>query len=111
MMEGVTIRRADNGWIVVSEEAELAFQDPTEDENGEAESLHDALWAVLDELGANGDGFASKRVFIDIRPGDEVSETLEVSGGDGGPVTVVGHSASVRDVVKVLEAAGFEVKR
>lgn len=108
-MEGVTIRRTDNGWVVVSEETEMVFEDTRE--GGEAGSLASALWELLEIFGANDDGFARRRVFIEIRPGDEVSETLEVSGGDGGPVTVVGPSASVEDVVRVLESVGFGVKR
>lgn len=116
----VILKRSENGWIVQSatsdDDGEYVFEDKEQslDESSpdspEAESLASALWKCLEVLGIDtAGGFGKKSVHIDVRPGDEVSATLEVKGGDGGPVTVIGHVVSVDDVGRALEKAGFSV--
>lgn len=118
----VILTRGENGWIVQAatqdDDGQYVFEDKettggldeSSPDSPEADSLASALWKMLDVLGIDtAGGFGKKRVYIDVRPGDEVSATLEVKGGDDGPVTVIGHVVSVDDVGRALEKAGFGV--
>ena len=67
----VTIRRAENGWIVETVDGPYVFGDPDDLDTGDVPSLRDALYQVIDSLGADSGDHADRRLYLVVAPGDE----------------------------------------
>ena len=77
----VKIRRASNGYIIEYpatyldeneiEVVENEIWQDKEDELGHVDSLVDALWSIVDQMGLPTSRCSKKRVKISIEPGDK----------------------------------------
>ena len=85
--ETISIRRADNGYIVERfEETEMdgegrmvaqVFADKDTEEFHDVDSLRLALYAVAEALGYNGSRHDEKRLYLVIAPGDKSEKFTE----------------------------------
>lgn len=67
----LTIKRADNGWILESDRADLQVFQEGDDEKTAAEAFRDLLYAVQSAIGPDDSRYSKHRIYIDIRPGDK----------------------------------------
>ena len=84
MEQWVKITKVSNGYVVTypvyyDEEGKIflekeVFEDKENDDLGYVDSLHNALWSLIEHLGCYGSRYDKKRVRINIEPGDKCEE-------------------------------------
>lgn len=71
----ITIKRADNGWILEGEEVGTQVFEYDEDVDGWKVKAAALLLKTLErELGLDDSRYSKHRIYIEVRPGDKYEE-------------------------------------